>query len=294
VRGHRGHAYVIAVLGGLGAAVCFTISARCAAASSRAIGPDSTLAWVMTIGLALVIPLAVVLADPAQLSGSVLVLLSAAGLSNVVGLRIEYAAFRQGKVGVVTAIASTEGAIAAGISALAGSALDATTAVLLGLITAGVACTAASPDYGSPPGAGGRASARAAVLAIPAAMLFGVSLYTAGRAGAQVSVLWVVVPARLFGTAVITAPLACRRALRLTRRVLPLVAAAGAAEVLGILSYAAGARAQLAIAAVLASQFAALSAVAAYFIYGQRLSRSQLAGLSVVILGVALLSAHSA
>lgn len=285
---------MIAILGGLGAALCFTISALCASASSQVIGAESTLAWVMTIGLVLVVPLAGLLADPAQLSPRTLALLCAAGISNVAGLRVEYAAFRQGKVGVVTAIASTEGAIAAAISAITGSRLSGGTAALLGLITFGIVLTAASPDHGSPEGARSPASTRAAILAIATAILFGVCLYTTGRAGSQVSVLWVVVPARLFGTAAFTAPLACRRTLRLTRRMLPLVAAAGAAEVLGILSYSVGARHQLAVAAVLASQFAALAAIAAYFIHRQRLSRWQVAGVAVVIVGVTLLSILSA
>ncbi len=281
---------MIAILGGLGAALCWTISALCAAAASQVIGAESTLAWVMTIGLVLVVPLAGFLADPAQLSARMLVLLAAVGISNVAGLRVEYAAFRQGKVGVVTAIASTEGAIAAAISAVAGSRLSGSTAALLGFITLGVVLTAASPDHGAAEGLRSRASTRAAFLAIVTAILFGICLYTTGRAGAQVSVLWVVLPARLFGTAAFTAPLAWRRKLQLTRRMLPLVAAAGAAEVLGILSYSVGARHQLAVAAVLASQFAALAAVAAYFLHRQRLSRWQMAGVAVVIVGVTLLS----
>jgi drug/metabolite transporter (DMT)-like permease len=131
------------------------------------------------------------------------------------------------------------------------------------------------------------------VLAVSAALMFGVSLYTTGRAGQQVSALWALVPARLFGSALVAAPLAARRRLRLTRRALPLVTAAGAAEVLGVLSYTVGARHGLAVAAVLASQFAALTAVGAYLIHGHRLSRSQLAGLAAVVVGVSLLSALS-
>jgi drug/metabolite transporter (DMT)-like permease len=131
------------------------------------------------------------------------------------------------------------------------------------------------------------------VLAVSTALLFGVSLYTTGRAGEQVSLLWTVVPARVFGSALVAAPLAARRRLRLTRRALPLVAAAGAAEVLGVLSYALGARHDLPVAAVLSAQFAALTAVAAYFIHGQRLSRRQLAGLAAVVAGVTLLAAFS-
>jgi drug/metabolite transporter (DMT)-like permease len=315
---------LVAVLGGLGAAVCFTVSALCASSSSQEIGAESTLAWVMLIGLVLVVPPAAALADPAQLSPAVLGLLAAAGVTNVAGLLVEYVAFRRGKVGVVTGIASTEGMVAALISAVAGARLGIRNGLLLALVTLGVAVSASSPDDGAPSSAeappvvpadgvpadgvaadgvaadggpadgvpaGGRRAVRGAVLAVPVALLFGVTLYTTGRAGQQVSVLWALVPARLFGSALVTAPLAARRRLRLTRRALPLVAAAGAAEVLGVLSYTLGARHGLAVAAVLSSQFAALTAVAAYVIHGQRLSRSQLAGLAAVVAGVSLLSA---
>jgi drug/metabolite transporter (DMT)-like permease len=132
---------------------------------------------------------------------------------------------------------------------------------------------------------------RAAVLAMPVALLFGVSLYATGRVGIRASVLWALLPARLFGSALLAAPLAARRRLRLTRRALPLVTAAGAAEVLGGLSYVVGARHQLAVAAVLSSQFAAITAVAAFVLHGQRLTRRQLAGLAAVAIGVALVSA---
>ena len=287
---------LLAVLGGLGAAVCFTVSALCASSSSQEIGADSTLAWVMLIGLVLVVPPTAALADPAQLSPPVLGLLAAAGVCNVAGLLVEYIAFRRGKVGVVTAIASTEGMVAAVISAVDGARLGLRTGLLLGLVTAGVAVSAASPDEGAdPPSTPGRGAGSArisgAVLAVPVALLFGVTLYATGRAGQRVSVLWALVPARLVGSALVTAPLAARRRLRLTRRAFPLVAAAGAAEVLGVLSYTVGARHGLAVAAVLSSQFAALTVVAAYFIHGQRLSRTQLAGLAAVVAGVSLLSA---
>jgi drug/metabolite transporter (DMT)-like permease len=319
---------LLAVLGGLGAAVCWTVSALCASSASQAIGADSTLGWVMLIGLVIVIPPTAVLADPSRLSPAVLGLLAVAGATNVAGLLVEYVAFRRGKVGLVTAIASTEGMVAAVISAVAGARLSLTTGLLLGLVTLGVAVSAASSGNDAPahddaparddapahddaparddvptredrPAEGAvravprRRTVPWSLLAVSTALLFGVCLYTTGRAGAQASVLWALVPARLFGSALVAAPLAARRRLRLTRRALPLVAAAGTAEVLGVLSYTIGARHDLAVAAVLSSQFAALTAVAAYFIHGQRLSRSQLAGLAAVVAGVTLLSAFS-
>jgi drug/metabolite transporter (DMT)-like permease len=260
----------------------------------------------MLIGLVIVIPPTAVLADPSQLSPAVLGLLAVAGATNVAGLLVEYVAFRRGKVGLVTAIASTEGMVAAVISAVAGARLGLTTGLLLGLVALGVAVSAAGSDNDAPTredqsaDGTGRASAAPrrrtvpwSVLAVSTALLFGVCLYTTGRAAEQASVLWALVPARLSGSALVAAPLAARRRLRLTRRALPLVAAAGTAEVLGVLSYTIGARHDLPVAAVLSSQFAALTAVAAYFIHGQRLSRSQLAGLAAVVVGVTLLSALS-
>ena len=123
------------------------------------------------------------------------------------------------------------------------------------------------------------------------ALLFGVSLYAAGRVGNEASVLWVLVPARLLGTVFMLAPLRLRGALSLTGRTLPLVAAAAAAEVVGIVSYELGAQHGLAVAAVLSSQFAALVALGAFLLFHQRLSRSQLAGLVIVAAGVSLLAA---
>jgi drug/metabolite transporter (DMT)-like permease len=255
----------------------------------------------MLIGLVIVIPPTAVLAGSSRLSPSVLGLLAVAGATNVAGLLLEYVAFRRGKVGLVAAIASTEGMVAAVISAVAGARLGLTTGLLLGLVTLGVAVAAASPGNDAParedPPAESAVPRRRTVpwgvLAVTTALLFGVCLYTTGRAGEQVPVLWTLVPARLFGSALLAAPLAGRRRLRLTRKALPLVAAAGAAEVLGVASYAIGARHDLAVAAVLGSQFAALTAVAAYFIHGQRLSRRQLAGLAAVVAGVSLLAALS-
>ena len=141
---------LVAVLGGLGAAVCWTVSALCASSASQAIGADSTLGWVMLIGLVIVIPPTAVLASPSRLSPGVLGLLAVAGATNVAGLLVEYVAFRRGKVGLVAAIASTEGMVAAVISAVAGARLGLTTGLLLGLVTLGVAVAAASPDADSP------------------------------------------------------------------------------------------------------------------------------------------------
>jgi drug/metabolite transporter (DMT)-like permease len=69
------------------------------------------------------------------------------------------------------------------------------------------------------------------------------------------------------------------------------VIASGVCEVVGFFSYTFGARHGIAIAAVLASQFAVIALAVSYVLFGERLSRVQLAGVVCVIVGVAALSA---
>ena len=176
---------MIALLGGLGAALCWAVSALCASAASRAIGSASTLAWVMGIGLVL-IAIPVALAAPvSQLTPRTVGLIALAGATNVLGLLIEYVAFRRGKVGVISAIASTEGVIAAVIAVVLGAHLALGTGAVLVVVAAGVVAAAAHDDH-----AAAADGVRSAVLAIPVALLFGVSLYATGHVGSEISVLW--------------------------------------------------------------------------------------------------------
>src|SRR5436309_1043606 len=65
-------------------------------------------------------------------------------------------------------------------------------------------------------------------------------------------------------------------------------------EVAGFALFTVGSRHGIAVSAVLASQFAALAAVAAYFLFGERLARVQLAGVAAIVVGVGVLSALQA
>jgi drug/metabolite transporter (DMT)-like permease len=299
---------LIALLGGLGAAIGLAVTALCASSSSREIGAASTLAWVMTLGLCvLVVPLSL-LGHPSQLSRHTIALLCVAGLSNVGGLLLEYTAFRRVAVGIVSAIASTEGMVAAVLSSLFGAPLATSTIVLLVVISFGVVLVAAHLDppqdsrtdhqdakglRSIPARVIGRLNSshtRSALLVVPVAVLFGITLYAMGRAGTEAPVIWVLLPARLFGTVLITSPLLARRTLRISRRAFPLVLGGAAAELIGLVSYTLGARHQLAIAAVLSSQYAAITPIAAYFLFGERLRHHQLFGIVIVLASVVTLS----
>jgi len=139
-------------------------------------------------------------------------------------------------------------------------------------------------------GTEGRTSPAAIALACTAALAFGVSIYATGRVSQELSIAWAILPARVVGAALISLPLAVARRLPLTRSAAPFVVATGLAEVVGFACYAVGARHGIAIAAVLASQFAALSAIGAYLFYRERLGRAQIAGIAVIAVGVAVLS----
>ena len=280
---------MIAVLGGLGAAVCWAGAALSAARASRLLGARTVLAWVMLVGFVVVAPLTAAAGVPKGLGAGELGWIVAAGAGNVAGLLCSYEAMRIGRVSIVAPISSTEGAIAAVLAVTAGEALGGASAVLLAVIAVGVVLASSA----RPEAATGQ-PARATLLACCAAALFGVGLFATARVGDALPLVWGVIPARLVGVLVITLPLLLQGRLRLTRAAAPFVVVSGLCEVAGFTSYALGARHGIAVAAVLASQFAAVAAVAAWFLFAERLRPLQIAGVVTIALGVAVLTAVQA
>ena len=259
----------------------------CSARSSRIIGAASVVAWVMLFGLLANLAVIAVGPAPGPLGAADIAWMLASGLGNAAGLLLEYAALRRGKVGIVTPVASTEGAIAALLAVVAGEALGFATAGLLALVTLGIVLAGVAPDKSTPDQRNGAAFWLAAL----AALSFGIGIFATGHLSASLPAGWAVLPPRLVGVALVTIPLAMTRRLRLARAALPLVVFTGLAEVLGFVCYAVGARHSVAVAAVLGSQFAVVASVAAYVFLRERLTRLQLAGVVVIVVGVAALTA---
>lgn len=294
---------MIAVLGGLGAAAAWAISTLCSSRSSRLIEPTAVVAWVMLVGLLITAPIALTEGVPDGLNASSGGWLALSGVGNVVGLVFTYGALRLEQVALVAPLVSTEGAIAAVIALVAGETLAPGVGVTLGAIAIGVGLSSlppgaegvapperAAPAAGPPRSSSRSTHSRALGLAALAALSFGASLYATGRAGTELPAAWVVLSARVVGVITLALPLALSGRLPLPVRVLPLVIASGLCEVAGFFSFTAGARHGIAIAAVLSSQFAALSGLSAYALFGERLGRIQLAGVCTVVAGVAVLS----
>jgi len=282
---------VIALLGGLGAALAWGTGTFCSARSSRLIGAWSVVAWVMLVGLVANVVVIAVGPPPGALGAGDIAWMLVSGLGNVVGLILEYTALRLGKVGVVTPVTSTEGAIAAVLAVAAGEALGVAPAGLLAVVALGVVLAGVAPEEPGPDVPAPDQHKRAALgLAVLAALSFGIGIFATGHISAALPVGWAVLPPRLVGVVIVTIPLALSRRLRLSRSAFPLVVFTGLAEVLGFVFFAFGARDSVAVAAVLGSQFGAVAAVAAFVVLRERLTRLQLAGAALILAGVAALT----
>ena len=277
---------MIALLGGLGAALAWGTGTLCSARSSRIIGVASVVAWVMLVGLVANLAVIAVGPPPGSLGATDLAWMLVAGFGNVAGLVLEYSALRRGKVGIVTPVASTEGAIAALLAVAAGEALGVARAVVLAVVALGIVLAGAAPGEPAP----GQRKSAAFWLAALAALSFGISIFATGHLSASLPAGWAVLPPRLVGVVAVTIPLAMSRRLKLARTALPLVVTTGLTEVLGFVCFAVGSRDSVAVAAVLGSQFAVVASVAAYVFLRERLTRLQLAGVVMIVVGVAALT----
>lgn len=265
----------------------------------------------MVFGALIAVPATLVAGGGANLSQDALLLLAISGAANLVGLLLAYTAFQTGKVAVIAPILSTEGAMGAVISVAFGEQVGIAAAVVLTAIAIGVILAsvgggdeAAVAEPGgltldAPPTGGtnpdranpGHPDRKATILAIAAAVSFGINLYASARIGATLPLVWSILPARIGGVLFVALPLLATGRLRLSREALPFVLVVAVAEVVGTAVYAFGSRDGIAVAAVTASQFGAIAAVASVLLFGERLRRIQVAGVVAIAVGVATLAA---
>jgi len=276
---------VVAILGGLGAACAWAVGTLCSARAARLIDSASVLAWVMLTGFVLSLPFVLRAGIPHGLDAGSGVWLALGGIGNLVGLLLVYTALRIGKVSIVAPLASAEGAVAAVIAVALGEELSGGQLVALALVAVGIGLA------GIARGEQSRNDRAAALLAIAAAGSFGVSLYSTGRASNELPIAWALLPPRAVGVLFVALPLIALGRLAVNRAALPFVVVTGACEVVGFASYSAGARDSIAVAGVLASQFAALAAVAAFVVFHERPRQVQLVGIAMLAVGVGAVSA---
>jgi drug/metabolite transporter (DMT)-like permease len=276
---------VIAVVGGLIAALCWAASSLCARRSSRIVGPQAAVAWVMLFGFVPLAPLSVGTGVPDGLDAESVTWAAIGGLGTVVGLVAMYAALRDGKVGVVAPITAAEGAIAAAIAILFGERLGLLAGLMLLVIVAGIVLTSLSPDVEGP-----SRTSTGAPYAILAAACFGLSLYGIGRGGDELGPIWTLLIIRVVALVTLIVPLLVLRRLRYHRSALPFLLASGVLELVGGTAFIWGADHGIAVASVVASQNAAFVVAAGYVFLGERLGRVQRIGVATVLGGVTLLA----
>jgi drug/metabolite transporter (DMT)-like permease len=241
----------------------------------------------MALGLAITLPAAIVLAPAPAWTPEAVAWSAVSGIGNVVGLLLIYTAYRMGAVGIISTIASTEGAISAILSVFAGEVLQPGSGPVLGVIALGVALAAAGGHEEEEGVEIPRARAiRAAALSIGAALSFGLGLYASGRISGLLPVAWAILPARVAGVLLVAIPLAVTGRVRISRAAAPYVVATGLAEIVGYVAYVVGARDGIAVASVITSMFAPFATLAAFVLFRERLGRREIVGIGLVASGV--------
>jgi drug/metabolite transporter (DMT)-like permease len=135
---------------------------------------------------------------------------------------------------------------------------------------------------------------QAGLLATFAAALFGLSLFAGARAADHVPELWLPAGSRTFGTVLIAIPLLAMSRLPPPGRFLRYTFYSAFAQSSGYLAFLIAADSSgVSVPAVLASQASVVGMVVSFKVFGERLSRVQLAGIATLLGGVALIARAS-
>lgn len=210
------------------------------------------------------------------------------GLGGGIGLACFYKALAIGKMSIVSPISACGAALPLVISLASGErpaliALAGAPIALAGAVLASV------EEHGAGPGD----RRQAMLLATATAVGFGIFIYLLGLAGQGGSEFSALIGARLGSLALLSSGLLLlRRSPRLPRAAVPAVIAVGLLDTLANgLFVAASARGLLSIVAVLGSIYPVVTVVLAHLVHGERITRVQVAGITVALVGVALVSA---
>lgn len=276
----------ITVLLGIAVAVIWGLPDVSLARAVRSIGIVATVIGSLAIGLAITLPLAL-FADPPTITTRGAILIVAMGALTLAGYLVGFSAFKIGKVSVVAPIIACEGAVAAVVSiAFFGEELQPIVLLLLPLAVVGVVLAAMS---GGDDGSGG------AIRASIAAVIWGGILLLAAPVADEVGVIWGFLLVRIVAL-LIALPIGLRMRVTTHARRNPWnVAAWGVGDSVASLLYVAAAdRGPVAVASVLAAQFATVGVIAGMVILKERLRGRQWVGIVLVIGAVTGIAATGA
>jgi uncharacterized membrane protein len=209
------------------------------------------------------------------------------GIGGGVGLALFYRALSVGTMSIVSPLVACVALVPFALALATGDRPG--TLVLLGALVALAGAVAASAEEHRSDVPGRR---QAALLAIAAAGALGLFAYFLGKAGQQGHSLSALLGARIGSLGVLTLwVVATRSSLRLDRSALPALVGLGlldtAANGLFVL---ASARGYLSVVSVLGSLYPVATILAAHLFLGERISRTQRAGVAVTLAGIALVA----
>jgi drug/metabolite transporter (DMT)-like permease len=280
-------AVTLGVFLGLAGAIAWGLSGLVGTSSTRLLGSSRSLGWGVLAGFVLVATPALATIPHRAPTGATTGWLVLGAACSFSGLSVMMAAYRRGPLAVVAPIIACEGAVIAIADTLLGTPLPVGRALLLVLATLGVVAVAG----GARRGEATSIAPRTILLAIAAAVLYGIGLLAASRASREVGPYAPALATRVVGITLLTLPMLVRSRGEIPPRAgLRLALLGGALDVAGMLLYIGSARVgSAAVAGVLVSQAAAVSVVLGLVVLRERLERLQVAGFLTIALAVGAL-----
>jgi drug/metabolite transporter (DMT)-like permease len=293
----------VAVVLGLVAALCWGGTDFLARFAGRAVGIYRSMFFSQT--LALVVVSVWLAADPAIAARAATAPISAwlAGLLCApINLAATFAMFRglmTGKLGMVSPVTASYGAVTAVLCAAGGEALGAMTAAGIAASVAGVALASAParrPAAPDPPAALRATPSRSAGIgwALAASLGYGVGFWLQGVyavpfLGSIVPVWLYYVVAQIF---FVLLSYSAGRSLRPPPlRALPVVLGSGTLSITAYLAFSIGlGTGEVAVVTVITSLGSAVAALLGRVVLGERLARHQWTGIAAIIAGLALIN----
>jgi drug/metabolite transporter (DMT)-like permease len=276
---------LLTVILGLGTALLWGLPDVPLAVAVRRIGPTAVLAGSLILGTLLIAPVGL-LVEPHDVTGRGLLLAVVDGLLMTAAYGIAYNAFARCPISVVTPIVSCEGAAAAAIAIAFGERPGIALAGLLLVAVLGVVLVGTSGRTGA------RVSGSGLSFAVVAALIWGFVLFLGGPVTDELGVFWGFLIVRTIAS-VAMMPFLLRPGIRSGIRSEPwrlLIWAVG--DTGGNLCYfAAVASGPVALAGVLAAQFALFGTLAGVIGLGERLKPHQWAGVGIVLAAISGIAA---
>jgi drug/metabolite transporter (DMT)-like permease len=279
---------LLTVVLGLSTALLWGLPDVPLAVAVRRVGPTAVLAGSLVIGTILIAPVGLFIELP-DVTGRGLLLAGFDGVLMAGAYGIAYNAFARCPISIVTPIISCEGAAAAAIAIGFGERPGVAMGLLLAVAVLGVVLVGTAGRTGA------RVSNSGVAFAVVAALVWGFVLYLGGPVTDELGGYWGFFFVRSFASLAML-PFFLRPEIRAGIRSEPwriLMWAAG--DTVGNLCYFAAADAgPVALAGVLAAQFALFGTLAGVIGLGERLKVHQWVGVAIVILAVTGVAAISA